>query len=284
MTASPSSHLLCATRLQPVLLPTYFVRPDDSQSFFPLTLCDQITTSPSSHLLCATRWQPVLLPTYFVRPDDSQSFFPLTLCDQMITSPSSHLLCATRWQPVLLPPYFVRPDDNQSFFPLTLCNQMTTSPSSHLLCVTRWHQSFFPLTLCDQMTASPSSHLLCVTRWQPILLPAYFFQQNHWLLCSRCNFCPFHRKWGSRWYRDLAFVRTKEQGNKAKLWDLRPLAVKVATKYHISVVFSIKLLLKLIWLKVSSAFNLGQRQQWNFPSLSCGAWHQHLSGNFQQCS
>ena len=40
---------------------------------------------------------------------------------------------------------------------------------------------------------------------------------------------------------------------------------------HISVVFSIKLLLKLIWLKVSSAFNLRQRQQWNFPSLSCGA-------------
>ena len=40
---------------------------------------------------------------------------------------------------------------------------------------------------------------------------------------------------------------------------------------HISVVFSIKLLLKLIWLKVSSAFNLGQRQQWNFASLSCGA-------------
>ena len=40
---------------------------------------------------------------------------------------------------------------------------------------------------------------------------------------------------------------------------------------HISVVFSIKLPLKLIWLKVSSAFNLGQGQQWNFPSLSCGA-------------
>ena len=40
---------------------------------------------------------------------------------------------------------------------------------------------------------------------------------------------------------------------------------------HISVVFSVKLPLKLIWLKVSSAFNLGQRQQWNFPSLSCGA-------------
>ena len=39
---------------------------------------------------------------------------------------------------------------------------------------------------------------------------------------------------------------------------------------HISLVFSIKLLLKLIWLKVSSAFQLGQRQQWNFPSLSCG--------------
>ena len=53
---------------------------------------------------------------------------------------------------------------------------------------------------------------------------------------------------------------------------------------HISVVFGVKLLLKLIWLKVSSAFNLGQRQQWNFPSLSCGAWHQHLSGNFQQRS
>ena len=40
---------------------------------------------------------------------------------------------------------------------------------------------------------------------------------------------------------------------------------------HISVVFSVKLPLKLIWLKVSSAFNIGQRQQWNFPSLSCGA-------------
>ena len=40
---------------------------------------------------------------------------------------------------------------------------------------------------------------------------------------------------------------------------------------HISVVFSVKLPLKLIWLKVSSAFNLGQGQQWNFPSLSCGA-------------
>ena len=36
---------------------------------------------------------------------------------------------------------------------------------------------------------------------------------------------------------------------------------------HISVVFSVKLPLKLIWLKVSSAFNLGQGQQWNFPSL-----------------
>ena len=40
---------------------------------------------------------------------------------------------------------------------------------------------------------------------------------------------------------------------------------------HISVVFSIKLPLKLIWLKVSSAFNLEQGQQGNFPSLSCGA-------------
>ena len=40
---------------------------------------------------------------------------------------------------------------------------------------------------------------------------------------------------------------------------------------HISIVFSVKLPLKLIWLKVSSAFNLGQGQQWNFPSLSCGA-------------
>ena len=37
------------------------------------------------------------------------------------------------------------------------------------------------------------------------------------------------------------------------------------------ITFGIKLPLKLIWLKVSSAFNLGQRQQWNFPSLSCGA-------------
>ena len=42
-------------------------------------------------------------------------------------------------------------------------------------------------------------------------------------------------------------------------------------KYHISILFSIKLPLKLIWLKVSSAFTLGQRQQWNFPSLSHGA-------------
>ena len=40
---------------------------------------------------------------------------------------------------------------------------------------------------------------------------------------------------------------------------------------HISIVFSVQLPLKLIWLKVSSAFNLGQTQQWNFPSLSCDA-------------
>ena len=71
---------------------------------------------------------------------------------------------------------------------------------------------------------------------------------------------------------------------KLKLWDSQPLAAKPMAKYHISVVFSIKLLLKLIWLKVSSVFNLGQRQQWDFPSLSCGAWHQHLSGSFQQRS
>ena len=51
----------------------------------------------------------------------------------------------------------------------------------------------------------------------------------------------------------------------------QPLAAKPMAKYHIRVVLGIKLLLKLIWLKVSSAFNLGQRQQWNFPSLSCGA-------------
>ena len=70
----------------------------------------------------------------------------------------------------------------------------------------------------------------------------------------------------------------------SKLRDSQPLAAKPTAKYHIRVVFSIKLLLKLIWLKVSSAFNLGQRQQWNFPSLSCGAWHQHLSGSFQQRS
>ena len=57
----------------------------------------------------------------------------------------------------------------------------------------------------------------------------------------------------------------------SKLWDSQPLAAKPMAKYHIRVVFSIKLLLKLIWLKVSSAPNLGQRQQWNFPSLSCGA-------------
>ena len=57
----------------------------------------------------------------------------------------------------------------------------------------------------------------------------------------------------------------------SKLWDSQPLVTKPTAKYHIRVVFSIKLLLKLIWLKVSSAFNLGQRQQWNFPSLSCGA-------------
>ena len=57
----------------------------------------------------------------------------------------------------------------------------------------------------------------------------------------------------------------------SKLWDSQPRVAKPTAKYHIRVVFSIKLLLKLIWLKVSSAFNLGQRQQWNFPSLSCGA-------------
>ena len=51
----------------------------------------------------------------------------------------------------------------------------------------------------------------------------------------------------------------------------RAIVTVVAAKYHISVAFSIKLPLKLIWLKVSSAFNLGQRQQWNFPSLSRGA-------------
>ena len=36
---------------------------------------------------------------------------------------------------------------------------------------------------------------------------------------------------------------------------------------HISIVFSVKLLLKLFWLKVSSAFTLRQSQQWNFPLL-----------------
>ena len=71
---------------------------------------------------------------------------------------------------------------------------------------------------------------------------------------------------------------------KLKLWDSKALAAKPMAKYHISVVFSIKLLLKLILLKVSSVFNLGQRKQWNFPSLSCGALHQHLSGSFQQRS
>ena len=70
---------------------------------------------------------------------------------------------------------------------------------------------------------------------------------------------------------DLALGRTKEQGSNSKLWDSQPLVVKPTAKYHISIVFSIKLRLKLIWLKVSSAFNLGQRPQGNFPSLSCGA-------------
>ena len=70
---------------------------------------------------------------------------------------------------------------------------------------------------------------------------------------------------------DLAFGRTKEQGSNSKLWDSQPLAAKPTAKYHFSIVFSIKLRLKLIWLKVSSAFNLGQRQQGNFPSLSFGA-------------
>ena len=73
------------------------------------------------------------------------------------------------------------------------------------------------------------------------------------------------------WGLDLAFSRTKEQGSNSKLWDSQPLVAKPMAKYRISVVFSIKLPLKFIWLKVSSVFNLGQRQQWNFPSLSCGA-------------
>ena len=55
---------------------------------------------------------------------------------------------------------------------------------------------------------------------------------------------------------DLAFGRTKELGSNSKLWDSQPLVAKPTAKYHISIVFSIKLRLKLIWLKVSSAFNL----------------------------
>ena len=34
---------------------------------------------------------------------------------------------------------------------------------------------------------------------------------------------------------DLAFGNTREQGNKAKLWDFRPLAVKVTAKYYLSI-------------------------------------------------
>ena len=34
---------------------------------------------------------------------------------------------------------------------------------------------------------------------------------------------------------DLAFGRTNKQGNKAKLWGFRPLAVKVTAKYYISI-------------------------------------------------
>ena len=34
---------------------------------------------------------------------------------------------------------------------------------------------------------------------------------------------------------DLAFSRTKKQGNKAKLWGFQPLAVKVMAKYYISI-------------------------------------------------
>ena len=34
---------------------------------------------------------------------------------------------------------------------------------------------------------------------------------------------------------DLAFSRTKKQGNKTKLWGFRPLAVKVTAKYYISI-------------------------------------------------
>ena len=34
---------------------------------------------------------------------------------------------------------------------------------------------------------------------------------------------------------DLAFGRTKEQGSNSKLWDSRPLVVKVMAKYYISI-------------------------------------------------
>ena len=34
---------------------------------------------------------------------------------------------------------------------------------------------------------------------------------------------------------DLAFGRTKKQGNKAKLWGFWPLVVKVTAKYYISI-------------------------------------------------
>ena len=34
---------------------------------------------------------------------------------------------------------------------------------------------------------------------------------------------------------DLVFSRTKKQGNQAKLWGFRSLAVKVTAKYYISI-------------------------------------------------
>ena len=65
--------------------------------------------------------------------------------------------------------------------------------------------------------------------------------------------------------------KTKNLPVDSKNATFEPRRSYLMAKYHISIVFSVKLLLKLIWLKVSSAFNLGQSQQWNFPSLSCGA-------------
>ena len=72
------------------------------------------------------------------------------------------------------------------------------------------------------------------------------------------------------WVLDLAFGRDFKQNFREVTLNygtLNPWRPNQRLSNHISIVFSIKLLLKLIWLKVSSAFNLGQRQQGNFSII-----------------